>query len=167
MRKAIVFVLALLILCGALLGCAAQGGADAVTPTDAEKKAVEKSFEIFRAGWTDWLNERVSDAGEYVIDVKNVRIVKLKENDKDRLKDVDFIVEFLFYMNYYQPGDAYSQSVNMNDSIAFYKDGTAKLENRLIYAYQMMSYDVDTSGYIEEVRDFGAAFNRKLTIVKE
>ncbi len=98
---------------------------------------------------------------ELYLEIKNTRLITIKDNiDEDKdiygiFKDVECVVEFMVINNSY---DAAPYYFHFNDSYAIYKDGSVKAHNAF-NLYRNRTYSTNFSGIIDEIYDFGGAFD--------
>ena len=165
----IVFVVLVVSMFCLLVSCK-NNSSTTTTATEEEKQMIEKSFDTLKTGWAKTLAERAEKnndenlRGNYTIDIKNTRLIKIKENTIEHFQNVAYIVEFLPYINYFDPNDIYTVYTGINDNVVIFKDGHQELGRRYINMYMESRYYFKTDEYVEEVKDFGSAFNRQITI---
>ena len=116
---------------------------------------VEKALAVLEDGWSEYYVER--EAGDGHVEIRDTRVVKLKENIPEHLQEVDCIVSFDLYTDYlcFAP---YYMNVKTMDSVIIYKDGRAELQQMdplIVYLRKNYKNDVTV-----EVIDLGNAYNR-------
>ncbi len=148
MKKAISILLALIL---AVSLCSCSLGKD---------KRVTAAIDTLKEFWTeeysrDYYKEIGSD-GHF--EIKNTRIIEIKENNTAMFKDVDYIVEFVLFTDYYG-GSLYYESTPMYNSVIVYKNGTSKVDSDYVSRYRNTNLSNDYSAFIESIDDFGDKYN--------
>lgn len=122
-----------------------------------KNNTVSKAINELQNHWEELYADVNYDTDGY-FEIKNTRIVYIKENDTDEFKDIDCIVEFVLYTDYY--GSApYYQHVGIDDTVVVFKDGSMKVQYNLINRYRMKYYSNDFSGFIESITDYSDKYN--------
>ena len=101
-------------------------------------------------------------------EIINTRLIEIKENNTAMFKDVDYIVEFELFTDYFCNG-LYYENVSMYDTVIVYKDGTTKVDSDYITRYRSTTFSNDFSAFIESVENYGDKYNcvEKLTKDKD
>ena len=108
MKKCINFLLIFAILCS-FSGCI----------SDKDDMIVEATI-VLEKYWEKEYDKTSVDTDGY-FEIKNTRVVDIKDNDVDEFQNVDYIIEFELYTDLY--GSApYYQDVNAYDTVVVYKD---------------------------------------------
>ena len=104
-----------------------------------------------------YTDSKVETDGHF--EIKNTRVVNIKENNTEEFKNIDYIVEFILYTDYY--GSApYYQIVGIDDTVVVHKDGTMEVQRmNLINNYRAMHYSNDFSDFIKSIDDYGDKYN--------
>lgn len=99
------------------------------------------------------------------IEIKNTRIIYIENNtDIERFKDIDFIVEFVIFCDYYETNGKYPINPGTLDCVVVYKDGTMIASPRSpVQTYILQHYDTSLP-IIAEVNDLGTIYNQKIKI---
>lgn len=101
---------------------------------------------------------------EPYLEVKNTRLIFLKEDADEFLENADFIVEFILFSNYMNSAPYY-ENAGIHDSVVFYKDGSAEvLMNNPFQRHRSITYDSDFSSIIESIEDCGSSYDKVLEI---
>lgn len=141
MKKAIIQVTALFIMLCVLAGCGVQN-------TGANKKDDRVKIAI----------DALENQWDYY-QIKNTRVIDLKENDVEMFDGIDYIVEFLLYTDYFGTAPYYSNA-GIYDTVSVYTDGHAEINDRNLFdVYRSRAFVTDFSDIIEDVKDLGAAYN--------
>lgn len=148
MKKAISVLLALILTVGL---CSCSLGKD---------KRVTAAIDILEAFWAeeysrDYYKEIGSD-GHF--EIKNTRIIQIKDNNTDMFKDIDYIVEFVLFTDYYG-GSLYYESTSVYNSVIVYTDGRTKVDSDYVSRYRNVTLSNDYSAFIESIDDFGDKYN--------
>ena len=118
---------------------------------------VSKAVSVLENHWEDlYEDSRVETDGHF--EIKNTRVVNIKENNTEEFKNIDYIVEFILYTDYF--GSApYYQNVGIDDTVVVHKDGTMEVQRNLINLYRSKYYSNDFSDFIKSIDDYGDKYN--------
>lgn len=104
-------------------------------PRDQKAAAVALALEMLNEQWDDY---QIIDA----------RIITIKENDIELFKDVDCIVEFVLFTNYFGTAPYYCNA-GIYDTVSIYRDGHAEINRQNpFYVYRTQTFITDFSGII-------------------
>lgn len=118
---------------------------------------VSKAIDELKNHWEEMYDEANVDTDRH-FEIKNTRVINIKENDTDEFKNIDYIIEFVLYTDYF--GSApYYQIVGIDDTVVVYKDGTMEVQRNLINKYRAMHYSNDFSDFIESIDDYSDKYN--------
>lgn len=141
MKKIILQITTLLIMICVLVGCGAQNSGDGK-----KDDRVEVAVEALNKQWDDY-------------QIKNTRIIDLKETDIEMFEGIDYIVEFVLYTDYFGSAPYYNNA-GIYDTVSVYADGHAEINKRNLFdVYRSNTYLTDFSDIIQEITDLGAAYN--------
>ena len=117
---------------------------------------VSKAVSVLENHWEDlYEDSKVETDGHF--EIKNTRVVNIKENNTEEFKNIDYIVEFILYTDYL--GSApYYQNVGIDDTVVVYKDGTMEVQRNLINLYRNKYYSNDFD-FIKSIDDYGDKYN--------
>ena len=119
---------------------------------------VTKAVDKLEEHWRELYSE--SDYGSGYFEIKNTRLIKIKENDKEPFKDIRYIVDFMLFTDIYGSAPFYQNTVR-ESSIVIYKDGTMQVANNdIITHYIATTADFDVARFFESIDDFDDAYNR-------
>ncbi len=147
MKKCINFLLIFAILCS-FSGCISD-----------KNDMVVEAVDLLQRHWKETYDEMQIETDGY-FEIKNTRVVDIKDNDVDEFQNVDYIIEFELYTDMY--GSApYYQDVNAYDTVVVYKDdGSMKVSSgNLFRLYSGKTYVFDYSNIIESIKDYGGEYN--------
>ena len=135
--------------------------------SDLYAASIEKALDLIEETWKE-MDLKVADAP--YVDIKNTRIIKIKEtpvntqNENqpvEELEGVDYIIEFMMITNYY--GDSYPCNSSTYDTVIVYRDGSMEVQKmNLLYAVRAKYYMTDYSGAIEEIIDLADSYDGEL-----
>ena len=104
-----------------------------------------------------WYKEDDIETDGY-FEIKNTRVITIKENEIELFKDVDYIIEYELYTDYM--GSApYYENCGVKNNVVVYKNGTMDVTNSLIRMYRSKTYQTDYSGFIEAIDDYQGQYN--------
>lgn len=156
MKKLLCFAL-ILILCLCTIGCG-QG-------KKIENETIDKAAELVAGKWKGVYDESPFLVGDdRHLEIKNTRIVHIKDTGMEELKDVDYVIDFLLFTNYTGTAPYYT-AADFYNTVTVYKDGTMDCDFD-VFATYTGEYGNDFKNLIESVEDYGDEFNRELTVQK-
>ena len=117
---------------------------------------VSKAVSVLENHWEDlYEDSKVETDGHF--EIKNTRVVNIKENNTEEFKNIDYIVEFILYTDYL--GSApYYENVGIDDTVVVHKDGTMEVQRNLINRYRNKYYSNDYD-FIKSIDDYGDKYN--------
>ena len=145
MKRLVAFLL-LIIFSLSLASC---GGSSAM---------VKDAIDELEEHWEDFYDEHPKYAGDGYFEIKNTRVVYIKENDIPMLEDVKCIIEFELYTDYYGSAPYYT-NVHMYDNVVVYNDGSMDVQSHIMQSYLSMYFSNDFSDIIESVKDYEDKYN--------
>lgn len=149
MRKAL-----LIILCVVSVFCSTA------CEKDSRKELVDDAVRELKSEWTDIYNRKLGNI-EYngYFEIKNTRVIEIGDTDIELFKDIDYIVEFVLFTDYFGSAPYYS-SIGISDTVVVYSDGAMEVPNtNLLTAYRSRYYTVDFSDIIKKVNDCKDKYN--------
>ena len=166
--KRILLVFSLIIII-VLSGCARVNVGKGINVTEENTAYVNKAIDEVKTTW----EKRYSEMQEQTkatgyLEIKNTRIIKVNSVDESAngaefFKNVDCIVEFVLFSDYF--GSApYYVNAGIMDSVAIYKDGTCKMVK--IKDYYARTYDYKLSAINYDVVDLEDKFNQKFDLLE-
>lgn len=122
-----------------------------------ENDRVSAAVNELKNHWQDVYNDSKVDTDGY-FEIKNTRIINIKNNTTEEFKDVDYIVEFVLYTDLF--GSApYYQIAGIDDTVVVYKNGTTEVQSNLINRYRTKHFTNDFSEFIKSIEDCGDKYN--------
>ena len=107
-----------------------------------------------------WKGVYQNTEGDGYFEIKNTRIITIKEDTVEEFEGVDYIVEFVLFTDYFDSAPYYS-SVGVRDSVILYDDGEIEVcETNPLRLYSSKHYTHDYSDIIEKIEDCGDKYNR-------
>ena len=148
----------LLILCLFLCGCSAKSD----NAPEIEKWQENYIKDATKAITDFWKSEydSISISNNH-LEIKNTRIITIKENNNDYFSDIECIVEFVLFSNYLNTAPYYTNA-GTNDCVIFYKDGSIEVSPNYFNLYRRRTYISDFSDVIDAIYDFDSHFNKIL-----
>ena len=122
-----------------------------------ENQIVLGAIDVLKEHWEEQYDEMTTDSDGY-FEIKNTRVVNIKKNKTKEFKDVDYVVEFVLFTDYFGTAPYY-MNVEQNDTVVVYKDGSMKMERDVINLYRSRYYTNDFSDFIKSVDDYGDQYN--------
>ncbi len=154
MKRLISLVLALA-MCFLVAGCNKK----------VENETVDKAAELVAKQWKSIYDESPFTVGnDRHLEIKNTRIVHIKDTGMEELKDVDYVIDFMLFTNYSGTAPYYTVA-DFYNTVTVYKDGTMDCDLD-VFALYTGAYGNDFKNLIESVEDYGDEFNRELTVQK-
>ena len=91
-------------------------------------------------------------------EIKNTRVITIKENEIELFKDVAYIIEYELYTDYMGSAPYYA-NCGVNNNVVVYKNGTMDIVSNLIRTYRNKTYQTDYSSFIESIDDYNGQYN--------
>ncbi len=134
-------------------------------------KLIEEALEVLKAGWKTCYEEYAVPGQTYALDIRSVRVIRLKEGlgDAERkvFGDTRYVVEFLFYDDYFSnPAGCSGHQVGymdyscQNDCVLVDSQGGMMLTSHIFSTYRGRTYNIDLSPFVEEVTDYCDQYNQ-------
>lgn len=152
-----------------LLFSACTGGESKSREHDSE---IQTALTEIQKQWKSLYSE--TPEAEPYLEVKNTRLIFLREDredtledtgmDEDYLAEADIIVEFVLFSDYM--GSApYYENIGIYDCVAFNRDGSIKvLDRNPFQLYRARTYNSDFSDIIESIEDCGSSYDQIIAI---
>ena len=153
--KRIAFLLFSLFLILCLVSCSGSSFDYNNDPTSSYDAVINKSITALKSEWKGIYNEFGRDG---YFEIKNTRVIEIKDNDISAFKDVKYIVEFILFTDYYGSAPYYSEAVVSNVAV-IYKNGNAEITGNLFRRYSSATYSYDYSDIIKNIVDCGDKYN--------
>ena len=158
MKKCIA-IIAVIILVLCFTACGKQDTESAGTNKEIPKhhEIVTEATAQLMEYWKQSYKESDIEKDGY-FEIKNTRVITIKENEIELFKDVAYIIEYELYTDYM--GSApYYENCGVNNNVVVYKNGTMDVVNNLILAYRNKTYQTDYSDFIEAIDDYHGQYN--------
>ena len=149
------FLVLLLILCLLLCGCSSKSDAPEIEKGQ-EKYITDATDALIKFWKAEYSDSNISDNH---LEIKNTRIITIKDNSNEYFSDIECIVEFVLFSNYIDTAPYYL-NVGVYDSVIFYKDGTLEVSPNYFNLYRGRTFSSDFSDVIDTIYDFEHYFNR-------
>ncbi len=152
MKRFLLITMTLVLSIAALTGCSGNM---------AKNENVDKAITALKDHWTGYYaemsgSEKDRANGDWYLEIKNTRLVELGEVENEPLKDVEYVVEFMIYTNFYGTAPYYTD-MDVRDTVLIYQDGTVEAGTAMgIPQYIAMHYEAPP---IAAVHDYGTQYN--------
>ena len=158
MIKRILCCLLAILMLFSLSACkAGKKDADSNRISNQDLNYVNKAIDVINTEWESVYSKiNKSVHTDNMIEITNARIIHIKNNNSDYFKDVDVVVEFDLFTDYYG-GAPYYFNVQQNDTVVFYKDGSNQV-NDIFKNYLLKTGENDYSDIIEYRVECGDTF---------
>ena len=124
-------------------------------PINAYDSVIKEAIDVVK---DEWKNQYEEHNGDAYFEIKNTRVIEIKDNDISVVKDVKYIVEFILFTDYYGNAPYYSEAVVSNVAV-IYKNGNAEITGDLFRRYSSATYSYDYSNIIKNIVDCGGKYN--------
>jgi len=132
---------------------------------------VDQAINVLAQKWNDIYWEEENPDEEYLLDIRGVRIVCIKDDLAEKQAEffdgVQYIVEFLLYTDYMSVGEiasghnaGYYDNIGMYDNVVVYRDGRMECLSHVLSDYRSRTYELDYSTFIEQVIDLHEQYNQ-------
>ena len=156
-RLIAILVLIAIIFCFAACGIQKQESSATDTGNLKHHEIVTEATQQLKQYWKQHYKEDDIETDGY-FEIKNTRVITIKENEIELFKDVDYIIEYELYTDYM--GSApYYENCGVKNNVVVYKNGTMDVTNSLIRMYRSKTYQTDYSGFIEAIDDYQGQYN--------
>ena len=126
-------------------------------PAENHDAVITKAIEELRDCWKEVYKEsQVKTDGHF--EIKNTRMITVKDNDLEIFDDIEYIIEFELYTDY-RGSAPYYENVGINNTVVVYKNGKMAVESDLIRAYRSKTYQTDYSDFIQAIDDYHGYYN--------
>jgi hypothetical protein len=126
----------------------------------ADRANVERAVQLLREQWETIAAEDAGNDG--YLEIKNTRIVHTDTDAMGKalgLGDIQCIVEFVIFTDFYGAAPYYYETQHMNN-VVFCSDGTATVLTNAVQTYFTKTYDASLKNCAMEVLDCKTAFNQ-------
>ena len=147
-----------LLLAAVLLLLCVSCSANAEGPTEEHDAVITEAVEELKDCWEDLYKESKGKTDGY-FEIKNTRVITVKENDIEIFDDVAYIVEFDLYTDY-RGSAPYYEAVGIYDTVVVYKSGEMEtVSSNLFRVYRSNTYQTDFSNIIQDIADYHGHYN--------
>lgn len=129
---------------------------------------VESAIESLKIKWIG-LYKDSEDANGY-LEIFHTRVIDVTPNESDmvfqemdRGMEIDYIVEFSLYSDYFSTAPYYHNAATY-DTVIVYEDGTTSVASNFFRIYSNLTYSYDYSSFLEEVEDLGTRYNQAINL---
>ena len=158
MKKTFAFLLTAVIALLCVACSSKESSANNEKKPSAEHNAIiTKAIEELKDCWKS-LYEESTDSADGYFEIKNTRMITIKNNDIDMFQDMQYIVEFTLYTDYMGTAPYY-EDAGIYNTVAVYSDESMDVTSNLIRAYRNQTYETDYSTFIKEIDDYCGYYN--------
>lgn len=129
-----------------------------------ENKQIKTAIEMIEESWRDTYESMPATESierEHIIEILHTRVINIKDNDVERFENIDFVVEFVLYTDFYGSSPYYVTVPTRPSAVIFYKDGTKEVcEGNIITSYIATTGDYTLAEILESVEDYGTEYNQ-------
>lgn len=126
-------------------------------PTSMHHDLITDAILIMKVHWATLYSSSRVETDRY-FEIKNTRVITIKENDIEFLRDIAYIVEFEIYSDYFGSAPYYTD-IGTHDTVVVYKNGTMEASSNLIQRFRAIYYNNDFSEFIESIDDYHGEYN--------
>ncbi len=171
-------ILGIFLLCSAFLFVGCTQTPDLDKKKDSERQAVtvdagiedekynemvSKAIKTLENKWKEIYNDpedAMYEKTDGYFEIKNVRVVEIKENNVELFENVEYIVEFILFSDYFAYEPDYYFDAQMYNSVVVYEGGTMEVEQKNFFRVHVSkTYDADLSDIIQSITDLGDQYN--------
>ena len=163
MKKLALFLAVVLLFGLCTSGCGGAGGE--------HDDMIEEAIEVLEEHWADTYDEMENSRdGERHFEIKNTRVITLKKNEYEELEDIEYIVDFALYIDYYGETEYYVEAPSggpwFGGAVAVYRDGDMEVvSNRLVLdAMSDLTAIKPPENPVKKIDDYGDAYNCDKTL---
>ena len=160
-------IICCLILAAVLMSLAACSGTASDTDSKANETTVENTFtpdplveQAIDSVKKEWIKQYDKNSiSDRYLEIKNTRVITIKDNESEYFKDIDKIVEFVLFSNYFDSAPYYFNATICATYI-LYKDGRGEVNERDYFnSVRQRTFNSDFSDVIEKIDDCGGNYN--------
>ena len=129
-------------------------------PINAYDSVIKEAIDALK---DEWKNHYEEHNGDGYFEIKNTRVIVIKDNDNKYFDNIKYIIEFVLFTDYYGTSPYYSEAHILN-SVIYYESGEIKPINNYLRLYSSKTFDYDYSKIIESIVDCGSKYNVKETL---
>ncbi len=118
---------------------------------------IQKAIEQINESWEKFFSNSPEKTEEFV-EIIDTRLIYVKDNDIERFKDVEAVVEFELFTDFFGSSPYYS-NVQQRDTVTFFKDGEIEVGLDVFSLYRASTFNTDFSDIIEKIVEYGTAYN--------
>lgn len=143
------------------------------TTVRSDDSLIRAALSSLHSAWqTEFSNPKRYPAGEYVVDIRGTRLIRIKDELAEReakyFGGISCVIEFLLYddlLSMDGPGHnaGYRDVSLQNCSVVVYRSGLMSVKTSPISQYRTRTYVSDFSTFIEEVVDYRDQYNQVFT----
>ncbi len=144
------------------------------TTVRSDDSLIRAALSSLRSAWQkEYSNSKWYPAGEYVVDIRGTRLIRIKDELAEReakyFGDISCLIEFLMYDDSYGmdgPGHnaGYHDISMQNYTVVVYRSGLmSSVKMSPIQTYRSRTYISNFSTFIEEVVDYRDQYNQVFT----
>ena len=134
---------------------------------------ITRALSMLKAAWQEELARYDNPGKAYYVDIRGVRVIRIKEDLPERETEVfggiKYLIEFLYYDDYMSCPAGFTSGHNVGyldysgafaNTFAVDDEGNMVPKPSLIRSYASRTYEADYSLFIEEVIDFRDQYNQ-------
>lgn len=157
MKKLAWLLTMVLLICSCLSGCGGE-----------HRRMIKDAIAELEDYWADIYDDIEDDRDiERYFEIKNTRVITLYRNDYEELKDIEYIIDFVVYTDYYGIEgyyvDARCSASGEGGAVAVYRNGDMEVVSNslIIEPYTDVTGRKPTEEFIKSVDDYGDKYNCK------
>ena len=129
------------------------------------EEMIEEAIEELEDYWTDVYDEMEDNDMETdrYFKIVNTRVITLDKNDYELLEDIEYIVDFVVYTDYFGNG-YYVTDMGSGTSVVVYRDGAMEVTHDPIMRLCQHYYDYGIAEEVKSIDDYGDAYNCEKTL---
>ena len=147
MLKKLAIFLLVFVMIFSLAGCAKRG----------HRKMIKQAIEEVKHSWQHTYSY-LNNGNDGHFEIKNTRVITIKENTNKDFKDVSYVIEFEIYSDYFSTAPYY-YSIDMHDQVIVYKDGKMEVPNKDVFKNSTMQSKESMEKVIASIDDYGDKYN--------
>ena len=120
-------------------------------------RVASKAVKELEDRWEE-IYDKSPDLSDKHFEIKNTRVITIKDNDTEQFKDIEYVVEFVLFTNYFGTAPYYSDA-GLYNNVIVYKDGTMEVTNNYFKRYREVTFNSDFSDIIESIDDLDDKYN--------
>ena len=129
---------------------------------------VNPAIESLKIKWAELYKD--SEDTDGYLEIYHTRVIDVSPDESDtvfqeldRGMEIDYIVEFSLYSDYFSTAPYYHNAATY-DTVIVYEDGTTSVASNFFRTYSNLTYSYDYNAFVEKITNLGSSYNQILNL---